>query len=59
MKGLILMKCLTCKTQMKCENDVNDVSTRIDWEVCPKCGSKAEIIYGNNGEYIEKVIWER
>lgn len=53
------MKCLTCKTQMECKNDVNDETVRIDWEVCPKCGSKAEINYGNHGEYITKVIWTR
>jgi Zn finger protein HypA/HybF involved in hydrogenase expression len=58
-KEVRLMKCLTCKTEMECKDDVNDVSTRIDWVVCPKCGSTAEITYGNNGEYIEKVFWER
>ena len=53
------MKCLTCKTEMKCINDVNDISTRIDWEKCPKCKSKAEIQYENGGEYVEKVTWKR
>lgn len=53
------MKCITCKTEMKCVNDVCDVGARIDWEECPKCSSKAEIIYGNGGEYIKKVTWER
>ena len=53
------MECLTCHTQMKCVDDVNEVSTRIDWEECPKCHSKAEIVYGGNGKYIEKVNWER
>lgn len=53
------MKCITCKTEMKCENDVNDISTRIDWLVCPKCNSSTEVEYGNNGEYITKLIWER
>jgi len=53
------MKCLTCQTTMKCYDDVNDISVRIDWVKCPKCGSQAEIQYGNNGEYIEKVIWNR
>lgn len=44
---------------MKCVNDVNEILVRIDWEECPKCGSKCEIIYGNNGEYIKKVTWDR
>src|SRR5512138_57477 len=45
------MKCLTCNTEMVCYNDVNDIYQRIDWLKCPKCDSKAEIIYGNHGEY--------
>ena len=53
------VKCLTCKTEMMCIDDVNDIGTRIDWVECPKCKSKAEIQYGNNGEYILKVIWTR
>ncbi len=53
------MKCITCATTMKCVNDVNDISIRIDWVECPKCKSKAEIQYGNNGEFMSKVIWER
>lgn len=53
------MECITCKTKMKCVDDVNDISIRIDWEECPKCGSKAEIQYGENGKYITKVIWQR
>lgn len=53
------MKCFTCKTVMKCIDDVNDISTRIDFVECPKCNSKANIIYGNNGEYIDKVEWFR
>lgn len=53
------MKCHTCKTVMECYDDVNDVGVRIDWVKCPKCSSTAEIRYGNNGEYIEKVVWER
>jgi hypothetical protein len=52
------MKCLLCETEMKCENDVNDISTRIDWLSCTKCGSVAEVQYGNNGE-LSKVIWEK
>lgn len=53
------MKCITCKTEMKCIDDVNEISTRIDWLECPKCKSKAEVTFGSNGEYIEKVIWDR
>ena len=53
------MKCFTCKTKMKCINDVNDISVRIDWYECPKCNSSSEIIYGNNGEYINEVKWIR
>lgn len=53
------MKCITCKTQMKCVSDVNNISVRIDFVECPKCGSKADIIYGNNGEYVDKVNWRR
>jgi Zn finger protein HypA/HybF involved in hydrogenase expression len=53
------VKCITCKTKMKCVDDVNNIHTRIDWEECPKCKSKAEIIYGNNGEYINKIVWIR
>ena len=55
-----MMKCHTCKTEMICYNDVNEISTRIDFEKCPKCNSKADITYGNNGEYALKVVlWER
>jgi Zn finger protein HypA/HybF involved in hydrogenase expression len=53
------MKCFTCHTEMECYNDVNNISTRIDFVKCPKCGSEANIIYGNNGEYIKKVEWFR
>lgn len=53
------MKCITCKTKMKCEDDINEISIRVDFEYCPKCGSVAEIVYGNNGEYVEKVTWKR
>jgi len=55
----ITMKCITCKSEMICYDDVNDISIRIDWVKCPKCNSKAEIQYENNGEYVEKVVWER
>jgi Zn finger protein HypA/HybF involved in hydrogenase expression len=53
------MKCLTCQTRMECYDDVNEVSARIDFVKCPKCGSLANIIYGHNGEYIYKVEWFR
>lgn len=53
------MECLTCSTKMQCYNDVNDISTRIDWVKCPKCGSEAEIRYGENGKYITEVTWKR
>jgi hypothetical protein len=44
---------------MKCTDDVNQETVRIDWLECPKCGSKAEIRYYNHGECIEKAIWIR
>lgn len=53
------MKCIECDTEMICKDDVNYTSTRIDWLLCPKCNSTAEIEYDNNGEHISKVIWER
>jgi hypothetical protein len=53
------MKCFTCKTEMKCYSDVNDISNRIDFVKCEKCGSRADIVYGNNGEFIEVVYWKR
>lgn len=53
------MKCQTCKTVMKCVDDVNEVTQRIDFEECPKCKSTAEIYYGNNGEYVDRIIWKR
>lgn len=53
------MECHTCRTKMKCYDDVNDISTRIDWLKCPKCGSWAEVEYGENGKYINKVTWKR
>ena len=52
------LKCIECNSEMKCENDVNDAGIRIDWNVCTKCGSKSEIIYGNNNK-INKYHWER
>lgn len=31
------MECFTCKSDMKCTDDVNDINVRIDWFECPKC----------------------
>lgn len=53
------MDCLTCGTKMKCVNDVNEESARIDFVECPKCGSKADIIYHSRKGWIEKVNWKR
>ena len=53
------MKCFTCKTEMACFDDVNDIDVRIDFVKCPKCGSVADTYYGNNGEFIEEVLWRR
>lgn len=53
------MKCLTCQSPMICIDDVNDISARIDFVICPKCGSVADIYYGNNGEFIKEVLWKR
>ena len=53
------MKCHTCSTKMQCYDDVNDISTRLDFVKCPLCGSEATIQYGNNGEYIIRVEWRR
>lgn len=40
------------KTVMK---TIDDTSV-IDLLECPKCKSKAVVTYGNNGEYIVKVV---
>jgi Zn finger protein HypA/HybF involved in hydrogenase expression len=58
-KGVGSMKCFTCKTEMKCTDDINEETVRIDWLECPKCNSNAYVSYGNHGEYIEKVVWKR
>lgn len=51
------MKCLQCQSEMKCVNDVNDISTRIDWLKCPVCGSTGTIIYnGGMGPDRNKVV---
>lgn len=53
------MKCIICNVEMRCVDDVNDISTKIDWVVCPVCGTKAEINFTADRKNIEKVIWER
>ena len=53
------MKCYTCKTKMKCYDDVVAIGTRLDFLKCPLCNSKATIHYGNDGEYITGVEWKR
>lgn len=53
------MKCYTCKSTMRCYDDINNEMSRVDYYECTKCKSKALVIYGNNGEYINKVVWER
>lgn len=53
------MKCLNCKTEMNCVDAVNEIGVRIEFVECPKCKSRANIIYGNNGEYIKEVNWWR
>jgi len=53
------MDCLTCGTKMKCVDDINDIGTRIDWVVCPKCGSKATIHYDPLRGWKIKVEWDR
>lgn len=53
------MECFTCHEKMKCYDDINEIHVRINWLACPRCKSKAEIVYGKNGKYIEKVTWKR
>ena len=53
------MKCYTCKSKMKCYDDMNNVNYRADLFKCEKCKSEAYVEYGNNGEYIKKVEWKR
>ena len=53
------MECIACKTKMVCVNDVNDIETRIDFVVCPKCKSRANIVYGKQGKHIQEVNWIR
>jgi len=52
------MKCIKCKTEMACYNDVNDISVRIDWLRCSKCSSEAEVVYSTNGDRrVIKLTW--
>ena len=54
------MKCLECGTEMKCADDVNTISTRIDWGKCPKCGATVEIEYFSGVDLkLKRVLWER
>lgn len=53
------MTCLCCGEQMKCVDDVNNNTTRLDWERCPKCNSFAEIEYNVHNGNIETVLWKR
>lgn len=53
------MQCLNCQTIMICYDDVNDIYARIDWLKCPKCHSKAEIIYDVHSNEIKNLTWER
>jgi len=39
------MKCITCKTIMICIDDVNEISTSIDFVKCPKCGPSKSFFY--------------
>ena len=54
------MKCIKCNTDMKCYDDVTYSCVRIDFVICPSCGSKAEIEYDSSKDMnIDKVTWER
>ena len=53
------MICHCCNEQMKCVDDVNEISTRIDWMRCPKCNSFAEIEYDTSSHKIIQVVWKR
>lgn len=41
------MKCLECNEEMKCVNDVNYTTIRIDFLKCEKCGATADVAYTN------------
>lgn len=54
------MKCLECGEEMLCVDDVNDISTKIDFLKCEKCGATAEITYDNNiQKRKEMVVWKK
>ena len=50
------MKCIKCNTDMKCYDDVTYSCVRIDFVICPLCGSKAEIEYDNSKKASYKEI---
>ena len=50
------MKCIKCKTNMTCYDDVCYTGARIDFKKCSKCNSEADIIYNSNNEIV-KVEW--
>lgn len=43
---------------MECIDDICYTTVRIDFEQCPKCHSKADIIYNSKNE-IAKVEWSK
>lgn len=51
------MNCFKCQSEMKCYDDINYDTIRIDFEKCPVCNSKAEIRYNIHDRNISKVIW--
>lgn len=51
------MKCFTCKTEMVCYDYVNHIEARIDLVECPKCGSKADIVYDD--DEVSQIQWRR
>ena len=55
------MKCLQCGTKMERDEDsiVCITTETVEWVFCGKCGSRAEIQYGNCGKIKDKVIWKR
>ena len=53
------MECFTCKTTMKCINDVVTETIRLDFKECPKCKSVATITMHPRKNYITKVEWKR
>lgn len=53
------MKCHCCGEEMKCVDDVNEATVRIDWMKCPKCSSFAEIEYNTCTHNIDQILWRR